>query len=280
MNRKMMILAALLVSFAVLMPTSALGCGERHSCMRPCCERVPPVYIEKEAYCLKPNPGPPDTFSNNPPYYMGVKYYWWIEINVTANRDLSRYCVAVYDRLGAEFMIEGICVDWPKQPANLYMYPGTEDSYPRPFDYTFDYSSDGTYEPERHGEVKILDKNGDEYETGYVDWRGVRFDGCVACDTDTFHVFWTGRSCKAHFEWTIGPMEKDESKIIYLVVSTDVNPGGHQEFTSPCTHYLNSGATVKVLRPRIYRRCWCRWTPFYSTSTDPIPIKVEANVEA
>ena len=280
MNRKMILIAAILVSFAVLMPTSALGCRRGHTCMPPCCERVPPISIEKEAYCLKPTPGPPDTFSNNPPYYMGIKYYWWIEINVTANKDLSSYSVVVYDRLGAEFMIEGICVDWPKQPANLYLYNGTEHSDPRPFDYTFDYSSDGTYEPERHDEVIIRNSTGDQVKTGWVDWRGVSFDGNVAGDTDTFSVFWTGRSCKAHFKWTIGPMDKNKSKIIYLVISTDINPGGHQEFTSPCTHYLNSGATVKVLRQRTYRRCWCHWRPFYSASTDPIPIKVEENVDA
>jgi hypothetical protein len=271
MKRKLSMIAALLISFAVLMPTSALGCRRRP----PCCEVTPPVLIEKEAYCLKPTPGPPDTFSNNPPYYMGQKYSWWIEINVTAKMDLTNYHVVVYDRLGAEFMIEGICVDWPKQPADLYMYPGTEDYYPRPFDYTFDYSSDGTYEPERRGEVKILDKDGVEVEAGYVNWLGISFDGAVAGDMDTFSVFWTGRSCKAHFKWTIGTMEENKSKIIYLVISTDVNPGGHQEFTSPGITYLNSGATVKVLRQRTYRRCWFMWRPFYSASTAPIPIIVE-----
>ena len=265
MKGKLVFAVILLVSFVMLMPNSVSAC-----------ERQPPVCIEKEAYCMKPTPGPPDTFSNNPPYYLETKYYWWIKINVTAKTDLTNYRVVVYDRLGAEFMIEGICVDWPKQPANLYMYPGTEDSNPKPFDYTFDYSSDGTYEPERHGKVKILDKDDTEVKTGRVNWRGVRFDGDVAGDTDTFRVLWTGKSCKAHFRWTIGPMKENESKIIYLVISTDVNPGGHQQFTSPCTHYLNSGATVKVFKIKRCS-CWRWWVPIYSTKTDPITIKVEDN---
>ncbi|MDH5379103.1 MAG: hypothetical protein OEX00_12325 [Gammaproteobacteria bacterium] len=271
MKRNIILIAALLVSFAVLMPTSASGCRR----VPPCCEEVPPISIEKEAYCMKPSSGPLDTFSNNPPYHMGTKYYWWIEINVTAKTDLTSYRVVVYDRLGAEFMIEGICVDSPKQP-DLPGYPNMGGN-PKPFDYNFTYSGGEYLEPERHDEVIIRSSDGDQVESGWVDWRGVMFDAEVAGDTDTLSVFWTGKSCKAHFKWTIGPMEENESKIIYLVISTDINPGGHQEFTSPCTHYLNSGATVKVLIQRTYRRCWYHWIPFYSATTDPLTIKVEEN---
>ena len=47
-------------------------------------------------------------------------------------------------------MIEGICIDTPKQPDGLHMYPGDDldplDPLNAPFDYTFDYSGGGTYE--------------------------------------------------------------------------------------------------------------------------------------
>ena len=57
------------------MPTSVLGCRTR----------TPLVSIEKEAYCAKPRrPDGHDTFSSNYPYYLGTKYYWWINITVTA----------------------------------------------------------------------------------------------------------------------------------------------------------------------------------------------------
>jgi hypothetical protein len=276
MKRNMIFITALLISFAILMPTSALGCKRQP----PRCEKIPPVSIEKEAYCMKPPRADGlDTFSNNGPYLLETKYYWWIEINVTAKTNLTNYRVEVYDRLGAEFMIEGICVDTPKQPHELYHYPGSEittellegDEEIGPFDYIFDYSADGDYEPGRHEEVTVHNIT-DPVADGHVDWCGVWFDGAVAGDTDTFRVFWTGNSCKAHFKWIIGHMEENESKIIYLVVSTDVNPGGRQEFTSPGITYLNSGATVKVLR-----HWWCWWRPFYSATTSPIPITVEGD---
>lgn len=269
MKRKMILITVLLISFAILMPTSALGCRRT----RERCEIPPPVSISKEAHCMRDSESV--RYSSNPPYYLSTKYYWWIKINVTAKTDLTDYRVVVYDRLGAEFMIEGICVDWAKQP-NLPDYPNLWGD-PRPFDYTFNYSTGNPW-PERHEDVTVLDKNNDTVTSGYVDWRGVMFKGKFhSGDEDTFRVFWTGRSCKAHFSWFIGSMEDNESKVIYLVISTDVNPGGHQEFTSPCTHYLNSGATVKVLRHRMHRRCWCWWRPFYSATTDPITIKVEEN---
>jgi hypothetical protein len=274
MKRKMLLIAALLISFAVLMPTSALGCRRQP----PRCEVEPPVEICKTPFCLTypgPGPGEPgDRYSSNPiamddgiPVYpTHMKLYWWIEINVTANVDLEY--VVVYDRLGAEFMVEGIYTGG-KLPK-----PGPD---PEPnLTYTFDYGKDTEVERITRGQtVDVKDETGTLVATGTVGWRGVSFDGDFAGDIDAFFVFWTGRSCKAHFKWTIGPMEENESKIIYLVISTDINPGGHQEFTSPGITYLNSGATVKVLKQRTYRRCWFMWRPFYSASTDPIPIIVE-----
>jgi len=162
----------------------------------------PPVEICKSLYCM----------SDKPPYYVGEKYYWWISIEVTAKTDLSS--VMVYDRFGAELMIEGISIGTPKYD---------------PYDYDFAYTP-----YERNGDVYI---NG--ALEGNLNKEGVSFD--------EFHVYWTGKSVKAHFEWSIGAMNSGETRTIYITVSTDTNPHGWQEFTSCGTYYLNSGATVKAI---------------------------------
>ena len=160
-----------------------------------------PVEICKSLVC----------FSDKPPYYVGEPYTWWIRINVTANTDLSS--VIVYDRFGAELMIEGISVGLAK-----------------PVEYNL------TYDPyEWNGEVLI---NGVP-SGGYLNKEGVSFDG--------FHIFWTGKSVKAHFQWNVGPMIGGESKLIWIIVSTDTNPAGWQEYTSCGWYFLNSGATVKAI---------------------------------
>ena len=161
----------------------------------------PPVEICKSLYCN----------SSKPPYYVGEKYYWWIQITVHANEALSN--VTVYDRFGAELMIEGISVDTPK---------------PDPYDYDFMYTP-----YERNGDVNV---NG---YSGNLNKEGISFDG--------FHIYWTGKSVKVHFQWNIGPMSNCETKTIYVIVSTDTNPAGWQEYTSCGWYYLNSGATVKAI---------------------------------
>jgi len=258
MKRNVIFAILLLTLFAILVPTTVFGC------------KTPPIYIEKEVFCSSYTNDPQnELFSINPPYYLGTKYYWWIQIDLTALKDLDH--VEVFDRLGAEFMIEGICHDWPKDP-NL------PDGHwlKQPFDYTFDYSAGNPW-PEQHEVITVRDQDGDAVATGHVDWRGVQFQGEFdSGDEDTFIIEWTGKSCKAHFQWIIGPMEENENKRIYIVISTDINPGGQQEFTSPGTHFLNSGATVKVYKLKQWR-CWSMWVPFYSFTTDPLSIEVEEN---
>ncbi len=173
-----------------------------------------PVCITKELVC---NTGP--GYSDNGPYYVGVKYYWWMMISVYARADLSS--VIVYDRLGAELMIEGIFVNETNAEANRFM--------PWDYDYDFDYMP-----YERGGEVWV---NG--AMEGNLDKVGVSFGDFV--------VRWTGNSVKVHFMWDVGPMDAGETKRIWLVVSTDTNPAGHQEYTSPGCYALNSGATVKAI---------------------------------
>jgi hypothetical protein len=168
-----------------------------------------PVEIWKEPYCWAD--AGDVMYSDNPPYYVGMKYYWWIKITVHANVDLSS--VMVYDRLGAELMIEGISVDTPKYD---------------PYDYDFTYM-----DYEWNGDVNV---NG---YSGKLNKDGITFDG--------FTVYWTGKSVKVHFKWDIGAMSAGTTKTIYVTVSTDTNPAGKQEYTSCGWYYLNSGATVKAI---------------------------------
>jgi len=184
------------------------------------------------------SPGSPgDLYSTNPiamedgiPVYpTHTKLFWWIEINVTALDDLTG--VVVYDRLGAEFMVEGVYSDGPLTKGE----PEPDLTYP------FDYDGKDTL-------IEIItpgqnvSANGD---TGTVD-KGDMFKGTNGgINFGYFRIFWTGNSCKVHFMWTIGPMTAGETATIYLVISTDLNPAGHQEFTSCGTYFLNSGATVK-----------------------------------
>jgi len=153
-------------------------------------------------------------FSKNPPYFVGEKYYFWIQITVSADANVSD--VVVYDRLGGEFMIEGVSFVPIERPG--------------PYNYTFEY---GAYES--GGSVSVTD--GASVWTGSLDETGVSFDGFV--------VFWTEESLEAHFEWDIGSMDEGDVKEVYLTISTDTNPAGLQEFTSPGTYFLNSGATVE-----------------------------------
>lgn len=169
-----------------------------------------PVEIIKEPYCAE-DPGN-IMYSDNPPYQVGMKYYWWIKMTVYAYEDLLN--VTVYDRFGAELMIEGICIGTPKYD---------------PYDFDFAYMP-----YEQDGEVHI---NG--FMEGYLNKTGVNFDG--------FTIFWTGNSVKAHFQWDIGYIPEDETATIYVVVSTDTNPAGWQEYTSCGWYDLNSGATVKAI---------------------------------
>jgi len=153
------------------------------------------------------------TYSKNPPYFVGEKYYWWVHITVSANANVTD--VVVSDQLGGEFMIEGVSFVAIEKPG--------------PYNYTFEY---GSYE--FGASVSVV--GGPSVWMGYLDEAGVTFDDFV--------VYWTDLSLKAHFAWNIGSMGKGDVKEIYLTISTDTNPNGLQEFTSPGTHFLSSGATV------------------------------------
>ena len=168
--------------------------------------------ICKTAYCATDDGDV--RFSKNSPYFVGEKYYFWIRITVSADANVTD--VMVYDKLGEELMIEGISFVPIEKPG--------------PYNYTFEY---GVYEA--GGGVSVTD--GTSVWTGSLDETGVAFDG--------FGVYWTGESLEAHLEWDVGSMDEGESKEVYLTVSTDINPNGQQEFTSPGAHLLNYGASVE-----------------------------------
>lgn len=153
-------------------------------------------------------------WSDNPPYFVGEKYYWWIRTTVCADANVSD--IVLSDELGGEFMIEGVSFVPIEKPG--------------PYNYTFEY---GAYES--GGVVSVTD--GATVWTGYLNETGVTFDAFV--------VHWTGESLGAHLKWDVGSMDEGDVREVYLTVSTDTNPDGLQEFTSPGTYFLNSGATAE-----------------------------------
>lgn len=167
------------------------------------------LHVSRGLYCAT---DPKDaTYSKNPPYFVGEKYYWWTHLKVSANTNVSD--IVVSDQLEGEFMMEGVSFVAIDKPG--------------PYKYTFEY---GAYE--FGAAVRVID--GPLVWTGYLDEAGVTFDDFV--------IYWTDLSLKAHFAWNIGSMGEGDVKEIYLTISTDTNPDGLQEFTSPGTHFLSSGA--------------------------------------
>jgi len=152
--------------------------------------------------------------SDKPPYFVGEKYYLWINTTVSADANVSD--VVVNDQLGEEFMIVGVSF--------------VRINRPGPYNYTFEY---GAYEP--GGSVSVTD--GASVWTGYLDETGVTFDDFV--------VYWSDETLKVNFRWDVGSMDEGEAKKIFLTISTDTNPDGLQEFVSPGTYFLHSGATAE-----------------------------------
>jgi hypothetical protein len=53
-----------------------------------------------------------------------------------------------------------------------------------------------------------------------------------------------GKSQKVTLFWDVGDLAPGETAYLTVQVSTDLNPAGHQEYTSPGTYQLNSGAVL------------------------------------
>jgi DNA/RNA endonuclease YhcR with UshA esterase domain len=87
--------------------------------------------------------------------------------------------------------------------------------------------------------VRLHDRFGAELMV--VSWTA---EGTFDNDPD----FYTkGKSEKVFLFWDIGTHEPGEYATLYLTMATDLNPAGHQEYTSPGCYDLNSGATVKKI---------------------------------
>jgi hypothetical protein len=58
-----------------------------------------------------------------------------------------------------------------------------------------------------------------------------------------------GRSKKVSLTWTIGEIGEGGSVVLRMYISTDLNPSGRQEYTTPGIYEMNSGATLKFRNP-------------------------------
>lgn len=174
-----------------------------------------PLYFDLKGTPIYPeDPRYAEELGGIPVYVTGQKIKFWMKVTITAKADLEN--VVMYDRLGGELMLDAIAFD-------------SEDDTP---DHYF------TYHPyTRNGIVKI-----DGTDAGKLDGNGVV---CEDSENGNLKVYWTGNSVKAHLQWNVGNMKAGEERRIYLIVSTDKNPAGKQEYTSCGTYTLNSGATVK-----------------------------------
>jgi hypothetical protein len=73
--------------------------------------------------------------------------------------------------------------------------------------------------------------------------------------TGTVVLKYKGKTEKVQLTWKeFGDIADGDTAQLWIEISTDVNPGtgngkkpGHQEYTSPGEHYLNSGAVVKFI---------------------------------
>lgn len=73
---------------------------------------------------------------------------------------------------------------------------------------------------------------------------------CVCCVSHgTLDLSMKGNSDKVFLTWTIGDLAPLETATLCMIISTDENPAGHQEYTSPGCYELNSGAVLKFPKP-------------------------------
>jgi len=59
----------------------------------------------------------------------------------------------------------------------------------------------------------------------------------------------SGKSKKVFLTWEIGDLDPGETARLIILVSTDINPSGQQEYTTPDIYELNSGSTLKFIDP-------------------------------
>ncbi len=75
----------------------------------------------------------------------------------------------------------------------------------------------------------------------------IEIDEVVSISQGDLEIKLKGKSEKVSLKWEIGYLLPGETARLILLVSTDLNPAGHQEYTSPGIYELNSGATLKFI---------------------------------
>jgi len=174
--------------------------------------------------------------SDPPPYQMGIEYHWDIEIGVSTEVDLKD--AKVSDNFGAELKIDEIITPTKN--------------------YTFTYLDYESKYPTTQAYVSISDGT---TITHKLDGIGVTFGKTPY----KFHIEWSGKTHKIHLEWQIDNLKAGKTITIIIGISTDLNPGGKQEYTSSCEHCINSGAVLKA-------KWECRWI---SAESEQLYVKVQ-----
>jgi hypothetical protein len=77
--------------------------------------------------------------------------------------------------------------------------------------------------------------------------KGKQKEATYSTSVGNVTILWTGKTEKAHLFWDVedGTLSPGETHTLMVVVATDQNPKGKQEYTSEVRHCLNSGATAK-----------------------------------
>jgi len=81
-----------------------------------------------------------------------------------------------------------------------------------------------------------------------------------------------GTTEQVHLTWNIGNLQPRETAKLTILVSTDINPAGKQEYTKPGIYAVNSGATLKFIDPEQNMQLSAVTAPIYVTvfpATDP-----------
>lgn len=86
-------------------------------------------------------------------------------------------------------------------------------------------------------DVVVTDKLGAELE--------IDLPFPVLITQGTVGYYTTGKSEKVHLTWYVGDIGYMEFPTLMFYVSTDINPGGKHEYTTPGEYCLNSGPTMK-----------------------------------
>ena len=156
---------------------------------------------------------------------------WKAAMSITNPFSYTMKNVTIKDNFGAELEIDQVMAS---PDTNL-------DGIVDIFDLRRVATKYGTWLEDRDQWDPVADINKD----GHVDMR----DLSVVAKSYGLTLWLTGRSEKVHLFWYIGDLQPGETARITILVSTDLNPAGHQEYTEPGIYEMNSGATLRFIDP-------------------------------